>query len=276
GTRSTHMGDVTAVGDVIIEAGNTIVGNVTAGGKVKNEGTVIGKIAELAGVEAQPLPRPSFEAGGANVTVRRNGSRRIPPGSYGEVQVKHNGTLELSSGFYFMESLKMGMCAVLETVVADDELVVVNVVKELDFAESSEVMITQCGEDNRIGGEDNRVGDDNTDGGAHSDKVLFQSLKGAILTIGVGAKVMGTIIAPDAVVTLKKDALFKGTIFAKTLHVNDGVTLLAHGSEMPSASCAGDRRRRHGRNNAGFLPAHGIRINTTLLFADVVLDSHFP
>ena len=222
GNPSTHDGNVTAVRKITIQAKNTIDGDVTAGSAVSNSGTVTGTVTQNASVPTVPLPSLSFSVGGDNMTVAENGTLALVPGSYGNVKVHKNGTLELSSGDYFLESLNIDKLAVLAVDVSDGS-VTVNVEGLISFGQNSKVEITPGGEDD-------------------TEEVTFNSLNDGSLKIHTGSKVLGTVIAPAAKVSIDKNARFKGAICTELISVGKGVTFLHHSSStgLPKASPVDD------------------------------------
>ncbi len=209
--NSTHTGNLTAVDDIFIGRRNTIVGDVTAGDRIKNFGTVTGSININTAVVEVPLPSLSFSAGGSNETVRKGSSLTLSPGSYGKVQVRKRGTLFLSCGDYFMETFILKKSSVLSINVTGGP-VNINLVDKLNFGRNVEVVITPSGE-------------------SGTDQVTFNSLQHTYLKIGSRSKVLGTIVAPKAVVLFLRYAQFKGSVFAKAISVFNGVTFLHHGSD---------------------------------------------
>src|SRR5690606_27291387 len=109
GNPTTYTGDITARDDIKIDKNNTIDGDVTAGGDINLQGnvTVTGTATENASVAFVPLPSLSFSAGGADVTVPKNQTQSLAPGSYDEIEVRDGGTLQLSSGVYYINDLKL-------------------------------------------------------------------------------------------------------------------------------------------------------------------------
>ncbi len=210
GNPSTHTGNLTAVGKVKIDKDHTIAGNVTAGGKIdlKGNAVVTGTVTENALVAVEPLPALSFSAGGVKVTVKKNQSQSLTPGSYGKVKVDRGGTLVLSSGEYFFEVLDLKDNTTLSIDVSTGP-VTVNTVKKLHFHKNSEVDI-------------------NSPVGSASRFVTFNSLKK--VDIHQGAKVLGSIFAPDDKVHLHKNVSFQGAICAKDIDVDKGSILLHHNS----------------------------------------------
>ncbi len=223
GNPTTLTGNLSAVEDIIIRAKTTVNGDVTAGQDVtvQSGATVNGTIDENASVSAMSLPNPSFSAGGANHTVAQKGSLTLSPGSYGTVMVGKSATLHLSSGDYFFNILDAGVKAVLMIDVSSGE-VNVNVVAKLNFNKEAKVQISS--------------GDDD------SDEVTFTTLQESRLTIGDKARVLGTIIASNAAVTLAKNSRFRGLLYAKEILVSQGAVFQPHGSAttLPNLTSADD------------------------------------
>ena len=222
GTPSTHTGDLTAVDDIKIDDDNTIDGDVTAGDKVElaDEVVVTGTVTANAAVATEELPVLSFSAGGDDITVPKNGTQSLAPGSYGNVRVKKGGTLVLNhtgiTGEYFFDKLLLGKGAVL-SIDAGNGPIAVNVVDRLVFGKASDVVI-------------------NSPLGSNSRFVTFNSLDK--VQVGKAARVLGNVIAPEDEVTLKKGASFRGTICAAKIVVKKAVTFLHHdsGTMLPKSS----------------------------------------
>jgi len=209
GAPSTLSGNLTAVDNIRIQTKNTINGEVTAGGEVDSDVSVNGAVTEHAAVSAVSLPNPSFSAGGANHTIPQNGSLNLAPGTYGIVMVGKNATLNLSSGEYFFTMLDAKQGADLAIDVSGGE-VAINVVSKLTFGKQSEVVISS--------------------GEAGSSEVTFTSLQSSQLVIGEKAKVLGSIIAPEATVMLSKNSRFRGSICADQVKVSKAAVFLHHSS----------------------------------------------
>ncbi len=210
GNPSTHTGNLTAVKDIKVDKDNTIDGDATAGKKVKLKGnaTVTGTVTENANVANELLPVLSFVAGGDNVTVPENQSLSLAPGSYGKVKVKKGGTLVLSSGDYFFEEMDLKDETTLSVDVTAGP-VTTNTVKKLHFHKNSEVdIISSLPSASRL--------------------VTFNSMKKVELF--EGSRVLGTIIAPDDKVKIKKEVSFKGAICAKEIEVGKDGIFLHHSS----------------------------------------------
>ncbi len=218
GNPSTHSGNLTAKKDIKIDKDNTIDGDATAGGKVdvKKDATINGTITENANVDIVALPTISFGAGGNDVKVPDGGSQSLTPGSYGKVKVEKRGTLILTDGDYFFEELDLKDDATLSVSISK-EPVVINTVNKLHFHKRTQVIISSWSP--------------NT-----SELVTFNSMKKVELF--EGSRVLGTIIAPEDEVKIKKSVFFKGSICAKEITVNKDGTLLHHDSNTSLSKAA--------------------------------------
>ncbi len=89
---------------------------------------------------------------------------------------------------------------------------------QISFGKNMEVVITPGGED-------------------ATDLVTFNSLYKGSLKIQREAKVLGSIVAPKAKVSIDNNARFKGSICAREISVNNGVVYLFHNSSksLPKA-----------------------------------------
>ncbi len=217
GKPSTHEGDVTSVKDIKIEADNTINGDVTAGGKVTihAKATVNGSVTQNASVDKVDLPTLSFTAGGTDEPVAKGGTLNLPPGSYGVVTVNKGATLVLSGGEYFMETLDMKKSTTLEVDLSGGP-VTVNVTEKFVMGKSSEVVLST--------------------GTAGSLGFTLNSLQTKGLKLGNASRFLGSLVAPNATVTLSNDVQFLGQICAKTVNVKKGVVIVPHGGSLPKTT----------------------------------------
>jgi len=236
GAPSTLSGNLTADNDIIIQRQNTVNGNVVAGGEVNLESGVIinGTVRENAGDNEAPLPAPFFTAGGSNHTVPPNGSLQLSPGKYGtvlvgteaELRLRHNGV----TGEYFFNTLDTDRYATLSIDVSKGP-VEINVVHKLDFDKRVRVAIST--------------------GDAGSKKVTFTTLQNTRLTLGIKARVLGSIIAHKAKVVLAGGCRFRGSIIADEIVVEQDAIFRHHDSptglpatqETPEVEDAGSGER---------------------------------
>jgi hypothetical protein len=137
---SIVTGDIVSAGNITLKENVIINGNVTAAGTVtqKSGAVVNGTISQGAVVESIAGPTPNYgvtititdengevvvenfdvegaelpmtfdlTGGGSNVTVNSGQTYNLVPGSYGNVLVKENSTLNLSSGKYAFLSFQI-------------------------------------------------------------------------------------------------------------------------------------------------------------------------
>ncbi len=202
---------------------NTIDGDVTAGDKVDldKDVTVTGTVTEFASVAPIPLPPMAYTAGADKVTVPKNTTVTLPPGSYKDVKVEDGGTLLLghdgTTGDYFFEKLDLKKNAALTADVTSGP-VTVNVVKKIDFDKETLVDVTASNDNG-------------------SRYLTFNSLDGDI-DVGDRARARGSLIAPEGKVKLHEEALYQGAICAKDIDVDKDVIFYSHTSAnvLPEAA----------------------------------------
>lgn len=203
GDPSEYDVNVTAVGNVkIIGSENKIDGDVTAGGVVSIDhgSSVTGTVTSGAAVAPIPIAVPSFGAGGASFNIPKSGTRALAPGSYNTVTLNKSATLKLTSGnYYFNQLLNPGADAVIQCDVSSGA-VNIHVVTKMGFAKDMEIRVTP--------------GDE-----ASSHLVNFVTLQTAKFIIDKESYVLGNIIAPYAVVELRNNTQFRGSICAKEIVV---------------------------------------------------------
>jgi cytoskeletal protein CcmA (bactofilin family) len=222
--NSLHTGNITASDDIVIKKNNKIMGTVM-GDEVENDGTVTGGVTENAGIAKVPLPvLASIEPGDDDVTVKKGKTLTLDPGDYEEVKVEKKGTLNLKSGTYNLECLNLGEKAMLVIDLSSGDPIILNVDEEVIFGKKAVMKLTpstaattlitiNCDEDDDS---DQDFDDDEDD----TDRVI----------IGEGARVFGSIIAPETMVVLDKKSRFKGAICAENILVLKGARFVHHSS----------------------------------------------
>jgi hypothetical protein len=212
GEPGTHTGNLTAVSDITIKRDNTIVGNVVTGENLilLDNATVTGTTSDHTIITPIGLPTPSFTAGGPDTTVPRDQSLTLPPGSYGEVEIKKRGTLFLRTGDYFMDALSTNRGSMISIDVAAGP-VNINVVTELEFDDGVEIIITPSGQ-------------------VSTNQVTFTTLQTEKMEIGRHALILGWLIAPNAAVHFSEESQFKGSAVARAIVAEDEVKFISHSS----------------------------------------------
>jgi len=224
GDPTTFTGNLTAVGKITIDKENTIVGNATSAStiSVASGSSITGICTPNGEVASIPISVASFSAGGANITVPKNGTRTLNPGSYGNVTVGNAAKLNLSSGEYRFVKLETQNEAFLNFEVSNGG-VQVKVTNNLKFDKEVRVTITPGGEVN-------------------SNSVDFITLQSSKVSIDKECYLLGTIYAPDAEVSVGKNSSFRGAIFANKITVERDVVFVHHSSpgNIPIPKASGD------------------------------------
>lgn len=211
GDPSVYRGNFSAVGEVTIRKRNTIEGDVLAL-SIDNDGEITG--VQTSGTPADAVPLPvlaGFAHGAQDVEVAKHATVDLLPGAYGDVEINRDGTLQLHSGEYFLKSLEGLRRSKLEILLnAEQDPVIINITTDLEFGREME-MTSPAGE-------------------AVSSKVIFNCLQNREVKIGRYARLLGSIIAPEAKVSSFKEIEFRGQIWAKAVEIGRGSVLLHHTS----------------------------------------------
>ena len=105
-SATMHQAGSRVVGDTVKLLNRSTVYDVIDNFLLNKRGTVLGTVAASMDVPFLALPAsPAIVPGTAPVTVAKNGSLTLPPGSYGAVHVQKGGTLILAGGVYQLLSL---------------------------------------------------------------------------------------------------------------------------------------------------------------------------
>ncbi|MCG3153714.1 MAG: hypothetical protein DKINENOH_00304 [bacterium] len=211
GDPSIYNSNFTAVGNVVIQKDNTINGNVKSATKITNQGKINGT-PSIAPVNNEPLPSKSFSAGGSNHIVPQNGVLNLSPNTYGLVTLNSFSTLKLTSGDYYLDELRYASTvtsAVIEIDLSSRNPVTINVANNLQLGNEVEIRLLPNGE-------------------SDSKLVTFFTLQNSAVKFGRGAYLLGSINAPNALLTLQKNSQLRGTICAKELLVERDCLFLHH------------------------------------------------
>jgi len=211
GNPSTYNSNLTAVGKITINKDNTINGEVTSQTAISNSGTINGD-SNIEPVDNEPLPGLSYSAGGLNKTVPSGGALALNPGSYNIVTLNGGGTLKLTSGEYFFNQLKYpGSKAVIEIDLSSGDPVTINVVSNLQLGKEVAIQLLPNGEDD-------------------SELVTFNTQQSTAVKVGREAYFLGSLNAPNSVVTLDKNSQLRGSMCVKELIVERDCLFLHHDS----------------------------------------------
>lgn len=204
----TYLGNVTAVGKVDIDKNITIQGDVSSADELQlsSNVTITGTASEHASVASVALSALSFSAGGNDIKVEEDQTQALSPGSYGKIEVEEEATLQLASGDYFFEELIVKEEASLEIDVSVGP-VTVNVEKKIDLDEDVAMRLSP------LGAVDSRYVTFNTQGDVQ---------------IGEGSVLLGSFIAPEGKVDLKKGVSLQGSVCAEEIDVDKAAVALHH------------------------------------------------
>lgn len=209
-----HDGNVSAVSEIEVHKDAEITGTGTApefdykGGASDAN---FGGGATIASVDPEEFPDvPPFTAGTEDIELEKGETRTLAPGSYGEIEVQDDATLNLSTGEYFIKSIEVGKRGVvnLDATAGPVDLYIED---ELSHKRDSEF--------NAI------------DGPVPTKKVTIwvassRSIKIRKRTIFNGCN----LVAPYAKVKVQKSAFFRGLICAREVDVQKRAVLVSHNS----------------------------------------------
>lgn len=213
GLPSVHHGPLIAGDDITIRYRNTIAGNVRAGGRIDNRGTVQGRMRDGVRIRSLDVTAlPPARSGRRHEVVRRRRHAVLAPGTYGRVTVQPGGVLELRSGIYDFERLQTDRGGEIRFDTRRGP-VIVNISGELALGDYS-TLTTDRGE-------------------AGSGDIYFNTRQSRTLRIGRGARVLGSILAPYADVRGEGNVRFRGSIVARDITFQSGAELASHREEAP-------------------------------------------
>ncbi len=186
-------GDIASVEDLTLEEDSWVGGDALAGDDIDMEPgvTVLGSVVEGASVEAPAdvlIAELDLDAGGDDIDVQEGDSLTLPPGSYGSLEVDLEATLELSSGTYAFEEVLVSGEATLDFDLSAGGIVI-EVEGDLEF-EPDVVMEVA--------------------GGSAGD-ILFL-IGGEQVILDEDGELLGTYLAPEAVIELREGARLTGAL----------------------------------------------------------------
>jgi len=149
-----------------------------------------------------PIPQTTavdfgFTAGILDVTVRSGDSRALIPGEYKNLWVKKGGTLQLQSGHYVFEDVKVERESFVEFDLSA-EPIIVDVVKTVDFGERASMAVTS--------------------GAGSAADILFR-VAGNVVTLKKEGIYLGTYLAPGGEVRLGTDARLTGALYGRKVDI---------------------------------------------------------
>ncbi|MGH7599547.1 MAG: hypothetical protein ACREOI_24595, partial [bacterium] len=221
GDPTVYNGNLSAVGNIIIDKDNIINGNLRAGGNIiiDPKSSVNGTIAPgdpgQPGDPIQPSdplqptdPLQVFNIGkGQSLTLPPNA---IPGDPGYEVNVGNSATLNLSSGEYKFTKLVTNSESALNFNVSSGG-VVMNVSLNLSLGKKVQFNISPGGQ-------------------ANSPMVSIFAFQSSKVVVDKGGYVLANLNAPNAEVSLGKNVSFRGAVWANQASVDRDVIFLHHSS----------------------------------------------
>ncbi len=204
--RSEITGDVTARTDLVLRRLVVVDGDATAGGVVdtKPSTTVTGSVSAGAAVAPSPVITPvtlALIAGGSDVSLARNETRALAPGSYGQVESRPGAVLELSSGRYRFTRLALRAASQIHVDLSGGP-VIVDVTGELRLGRRNRIVVTSV-----AGG---------------PEDVFFQKQGPGRVRLKRGGRYVGTFLAPDGDLKLGRWTVLEGALYGREANAKRG------------------------------------------------------
>lgn len=205
---SIHTGMVSAYGDIDVGTRNAIIGRAIARGQVRNAGRVTEGTVSGAPVPYVALPGiPNFTPGTTDIRVGHGERLPLPPGSYRDVGLAEGAVLALQAGTYDLRNLQAASKVTLIFDVSQGPIVVHiedifqlgNGVRYRLFPESGETAA-----------------------------VHFGCKSSGTIRFGAGSSILGTLVAPFAIVEIGASAQYQGEIAAREIRCSAGSRFVSH------------------------------------------------
>ena len=229
----TIDGSVRAAGDAHFGSYNRVAGDVTLGGKFRQRGRkrastvqIEGELVEHAQMDVVALPplttRPDQK--GPRVNVPPRSAADLPPDAYGPLRAGRGATVTLHSGTYYFEAFVLKDGAKLDLRL-DHGPITLNIETALQFGRHTQTTIEggDAGDVlfNVSGGDTpNRKHKSDDDSGDSSPSLSAHIMR--------GARVAGTIFAPQGKVHQGPRSTVEGALIAREVHLSQQATFSAH------------------------------------------------
>ncbi len=206
GNQSIVNGNVICKQNVLLRGGSTVNGDVYVNGIVNTHigATINGILHENAQVATLTIPVKTVSAGTIDQTISSNSTITLQPGNYRNVYIDSLGTLILLPGTYSFKEFLLQANAKVQINATVNQTVYLNVDKELEFQDQSEVKFQLH---------------------SYSPALQIYTNDTSAIKVGVGAKLNGIISAPYGNVTMYSAAQCDGAIYAKKITVQNGVSV---------------------------------------------------
>jgi hypothetical protein len=208
------------VGDTVALSPRSFIYGLVDNSLINREGVILGSRIDTMPVPFVTMPAfPAIVTGHTNVTVAKNKTQTLAPGSYGKVRVSGDATLTLSGGLYQFASLDVDQSATVLFAAA----VEIRIDGDLDADSNSKLIVSSGVRASQVviyvDGDDakgNNRPTDSFDGDAGGNTVV---------NIGENAVVQANIYARDGSVWLKSNVQATGSFIGHHVRIGTGARL---------------------------------------------------
>ena len=198
-------------GEVLLDRDATVLGDVDAGGPVKLErgasyrGSIVDQSVSVP-IASIALPVLPVSSTGTDVTVDNGATTNIPPGAYGNLELKRGGTIRLSSGAYQFEAINIERDSAM-SLDSSAGPVFLNVNRQVTIGRDVAITASRNA----------------------ADSVLLQ-VAGGDVTVGRNVTFTGSILAPQGTISVDRESTFEGALYAADIKIGRSVRLTGNPS----------------------------------------------
>lgn len=200
GADAKVSGDIMCSGGAFFRDRASITGNVVLGRTlaVQPDVAISGDLLQNQDVQPEDIPERLLQYIVESRVVEPGMALDLPAGDYGDIIVRGGGTLRLHNGTYQFNNLQFNADALFEIDPLQGEIVSINTQSSLEFGDRVKCHFT---------------------GDYLNTNVFFYSNQDEELVFGVSSQICGTVVAPNASVTINSNANFTGSITAKSVTI---------------------------------------------------------
>ncbi|XOF35007.1 MAG: hypothetical protein ACL93V_06880 [Candidatus Electrothrix sp. YB6] len=204
--KKAEIGTLTSVAPVTLGSLSHAAGSVKSGAHVLARPLAVADQGVEEHEELTPFEslvwNVSFpETAAEDVRIKQHKTRLLPPGQYHDIFVEENATLKLTSGVYYVATLKLRPEARLEFD-PDRGSVIINILHAFTVGKKSSVVSIR---------------------GINDLLIVAPGERG--ITFDTGSSFTGTVVAPNAPLVIKRDTTFTGALFGKKVTVGRDATV---------------------------------------------------
>ena len=196
-------GDLSAGGNITLGNNAKVAGNILSGGTVYlgNNAQVTGNISQHASISPCIVPQETVSSGSQDITVATNKTQSLTPGSYRNISIGTNASLQLSSGIYQIQSFSIGTNA---TLMLNPASGTIEILSSGAFTMGSNSKLAFSGSE-------------------LPGKVLLYSGQSSTLDLGTNTTFLGTLIAPLAEISASNNQVLKGSFFGRKVTLGNNI-----------------------------------------------------